>query len=181
MSTEARHAWIFDFGADLYAAVGGLHLAEYLHAPEITAVPFAPPHARGVLVWRERLVPLIALADLAGSTEEIDSATAGVIVLSYRETPQSPLCYGALTLASAPREIEVHDDMACEIPADPAFWSAIAASCINYENRLAPILRVSKIFTQTLTSSSLQNHARRGLSTRRYCNPYALTPPSPER
>lgn len=149
MAVEQRSAWLFDFGADLRAAVGGQHMAEYLRAPSAIEVPLAPPHARGVLVWRERLVPLLDLARLAGAANDRDKPM-GAIVLAYRETPASPLQYGALALAAAPREIEVRDEMACALPTTPVFWSAIAASCIDHENRPTPILRSRNIFTRAL-------------------------------
>jgi len=150
---DGRRAWLFDFGDGLRAAAGGQHLAEYLREPLVVEVPLAPAHARGVLVWREQWVPLIDLARLAGGGGAAVGESMNVIVLAYRETPQSPLRYGALTLASAPREIEVRDDMACDLPAEPAFWGAIAASCIDYENHPAPILRVRNIFTQALATA----------------------------
>ena len=154
MAAEERQAWLFDFGAGLHAAVGGRHLAEYLRAPRAVEVPLAPAYARGVLVWRERLVPLIDLARLAGGDDGDGSRDEplGAIVLAYRETPESPLAYGALALASAPREISVRDDLACDLPDTPAFWGALAASCITYENRPTPILRVRNVFTQALAA-----------------------------
>lgn len=144
---EERQAWLFDFGADLRAVVGGQHLAEYLRAPRATEVPLTPAHTRGVLVWRKRLLPLLDLARLAGNGGD-GGDPMGAIVLAYRETPESPLQYGALALASAPRELGVRDDLACELPAEPAFWSEVASSCITYENRPTPILRVRSIFTR---------------------------------
>lgn len=151
MAAEQRFAWLFDFGADLRAAVGGRHVAEYLRAPRAVEVALAPPHARGVLVWRERLVPLLDLARLAGVADD-RGEPMGAIVLAYRETPESPVQYGALALVAAPREIEVRDDLACDLPATPAFWGALAAACITYEDRPTPILRVRNIFTQALAA-----------------------------
>jgi chemotaxis signal transduction protein len=148
---EQRAAWLFDFGAGLRAAVGGQHLAEYLRAPEVVEVPLAPALARGVLVWRERLVPLLDLGLLAGNDDD-RGEPVGAIVLAYRLAPESPLQYGALALAAAPREIGVRDDLACDLPAQPAFWGALAASCITYEDRPTPILRVRDIFTRALAA-----------------------------
>src|SRR5258706_16221559 len=108
MAPEQRAAWLFDFGAGLRAAVGGQHLAEYLRAPEVVEVPLAPALARGVLVWRERLVPLLDLGLLAGDDDgrgEPRREPIGAIVLAYRQTPESPLQYGALALAAPPRGI----------------------------------------------------------------------------
>ena len=151
MAAEQRSAWLFDFGAGLRAAVGGQHLAEYLRAPEVVEVPLAPAVARGVLVWRERLVPLLDLGRLAGN-DDGRGEPVGAIVLAYRQTPESPLQYGALALAAAPREIGVRDDLACDLPAEPAFWGALAASCITCEDRPTPILRVRNIFTRALAA-----------------------------
>jgi chemotaxis signal transduction protein len=148
---EQRAAWLFDFGAGLRAAVGGQHLAEYLRAPEVVEVPLAPALARGVLVWRERLVPLLDLGLLAGN-DDGRGESVGAIVLAYQQTPESPLEYGALALAAAPREIGVRDELACDLPAEPAFWGALAASCITYEGRPTPILRVRNIFTLALVA-----------------------------
>lgn len=161
---DGRSAWLFDFGDDLHAAVGGQHLAEYLRAPQVTEVPLTPAHTRGALVWRKRLVPLIDLARLAdneGSSEKHQEQPQGAIVLAYRETPHAPLQYGALVLASVPREIGVRDDMACDLPTAPTFWGALAASCITHENRPVPILRVRHLFTQALAVADAPVRATR--------------------
>lgn len=104
MAADTRSAWLFDFGDGLRAAVGGQHLAEYLHAPQVSQIPLTLVHARGALVWRERLVPLIDLARLAGnkdSSKNSPDQPRGAIVLAYRATPEAPLQYGALALAAA--------------------------------------------------------------------------------
>lgn len=153
MAAEERRAWLLDFGADLRAIVGSQHLAEYLRAPQVAEVPLAPAYARGVLVWRERLVPLLDFGLLGGNDGDRTEPPCA-IVLAYREAPESPLQYGALVLAAAPREIGVRDDMACDLLAEPAFWGALAASCITYENRPTPVLRVRNLFTQALPDAS---------------------------
>ena len=157
MTTEARSAWLFDFGAGLRAVAGGRHMVEYLRAPQAVEIPLAPVHARGVLVWRKQWVPLVDLARLVydshGDSHGSSEKSRDAIVLAYRETPQSPLRYGALTLAAAPREIEVSNDLACDLPLTPAFWGVLAASCIIYENQPVPILRVRNIFTQSYATS----------------------------
>jgi chemotaxis signal transduction protein len=150
MPAEQRSAWLLDFGAGLRAAVAGRHLAEYLRAPQVVEVPLAPAYARGVLVWRERLVPLLDLARLVG---ERPGEFIGAIVLAYREAPQLPQQYGALVLSAVPREIGVNDELACGLPAEPAFWRALAASCITHEDRPTPILRVRNLFTRSLAQS----------------------------
>ena len=154
---EERQAWLFDFGANLRAVVGGQHLAEYLRAPRATEVPLTPAHTRGVLVWRKRLLPLLDLARLAGEYDDRDPM--GAIVLAYRETSESPLQYGALALASAPRELSVRDELVSELPTEPKFWRDIAASCITHENQPVPILRVRSIFTQAFAEPGALNGA----------------------
>lgn len=154
MATEARSAWLFDFGAGLRAVTSVEHMAEYLRAPQVVEIPLVPVHARGVLVWRQQWVPLIDLTRLASHGHGVsDVKSKNAIVLAYRETPQSPLRYGALTLVAAPREIEVSNDMACDLPITPSFWGVFAASCITYENQPVPILRVRNIFTQSYAAS----------------------------
>lgn len=153
--TEERRAWLFDFGFDLRAVVGGPHLSEYLLAPPVLKIPLAPVAACGVLVWRQQLVPLLDFSQLVGNDDSgvLAKTPKNAIVLVYRTAAESPLQYGALALAARPREIGVRDDLACELPAQPGFWKGLAASCIRYENRPTPILRVRDIFTQVLKAS----------------------------
>lgn len=167
MTAETRSAWLFNFGADLRAAVGGQHLAEYLRAPRVMEIPLTPAHTRGVLVWRERLVPLIDLARLADGeigSKIFQEQPQGAIVLAYRDVAEAPLQYGALALAGAPREIGVRDDLACDLPISPAFWLALAASCITYENRPLPILRVRQLFTQAFATKDAPVRASRAVN-----------------
>lgn len=158
MTGETRSAWLFDFGAGLRAIVSGRHLVEYLRAPQVFEVPLMPTVARGVLIWREQLVPLLDLSALTSNGHyEVTNKPIGAIMLVYRESLASPLQYGALVLATVPREINVSDDLACDLPAEPAFWGTLAVSCINYEHRPTPILRVGNIFTQVLEQASVSS------------------------
>ena len=148
---DARSAWLLDLGGGLRAVVGGSHMIEYLRAPQVVEIPLVPIYARGVLVWRQQWVPLIDLSRLVQESHgSSDESSRDVIVLAYREMPQSPLRHGALTLVAAPREIEVRNDLTCDVPITPAFWGVLAASCIIYENQPVPILRVRNIFTQEI-------------------------------
>lgn len=54
-----------------------------------------------------------------------------------------------------PREIGVRDDLACDLPTVPAFWEALAASCVTHEDRPLPILRVRQLFAQAFASEEV--------------------------
>lgn len=149
MSSSSR-AWVLDLGAGRRVAAGGRHIVEYLLSPESVRVPLVPAHCVSLMVWRERLIPLIDLAPVLHLRVAAVPGCSHAVVLAYQTAPREPLCYGALLVRAPPLEIWVSDDMARPLPEEPEAFRHFFCSCFDHEGRAAPILDVARLFSRPL-------------------------------
>ena len=143
---------MLDLGADRCVAVGGRHIVEYLLSPESVRVPLVPAHCVGIMVWRERLIPLIDLAPVLHLQVAAVPGCPRVVVLAYQTAPREPLCYGALLVRAAPFEVWASDDMARALPEEPEALRHFCCSCFDHEGKTTPILDVARLFSRPLPS-----------------------------
>lgn len=148
-------AWVLDVGSGQQVAVGRQQLVEFVRAVEVLHVPLAREYCAGVIVWREQLVPVVELPVLLGGAPGV-AGRASVGVLAYQDGPGEPLRYGALPLATEPREAWVNDEMACALPREAASWRAITLSCFNYAGRAVPILHLRRLFNEPLRCAAVR-------------------------
>lgn len=148
--TDARPAWVMDVGDGLTVAAGTTHVAEYLLAADPSPLPRTPAHCAGLMLWRDRLIPVIDLARLLTGRR---GAQRRAVVLAYQQAPGRPLEYGALYVAGAPVQTAVSDDMACALPdAQPAL-AQIARACFAFHERAVPIIDPGALFTRPLPAA----------------------------
>ena len=148
--TASTRAWMLDVSAGWHIAVGSRHVIEYLLSPEAAAVPLAPVHCRGMLVWHDRLIPLVDLAPLLDTQQTIQRDSRRAVILGYRDSPRQPVRYGALVVRTAPTDVTVSDDMACPLPEEPAVIQHLCRSCFVYRDEIVPILDTTRLFSQPL-------------------------------
>jgi len=144
-----------DVGAGQRAAAGAAHVVEYLMASEAIPVPRTPRHCRGLLFWRQRMIPVIDLAALLADGATAATATRRAVVLAWQERSREPLQYGALLVTVAPGEIWVSDDMADDLAAAPEAFRHIARTAIQHEGQVVPILDARRLFGQPLPAELL--------------------------
>jgi len=147
---QTSRAWVLDVGAGQHAAAGAPHVVEYLLATETVPVPRTPPHCRGLLLWRGRMIPVLDLAPLVAESATAATATRRAVVLAWQERPGEPLQYGALLVTAAPGETWVSDDMAGDLAAAPAAVRHFARAGFMAKDRLIPILDVRRLFGRAL-------------------------------
>lgn len=156
-------AWIFRITPSISAAVGELELVHLLpEHPILYAVPQAPHYCRHVMVWRQKIVPVMNLAarlqTAAGRGETATTPTPDTHqrlgIFAYRDDAAKP-AYGALFLASLPRRYAVSDAQMCRLPADFTTWTPYVMSC--FQDRTAeqaiPILNLNRVFSAAFQPS----------------------------
>lgn len=158
-------AWVMDVGAGWRVAAGGPHVVEYLLVADVLSVPGVPRHCAGLLIWRERLIPLLDLEPLLAPRGEALSPgrSRRAVVLAYQEAPGQPLSYGALLVGAAPDELWVSDDMAAALPHMPQAFRHIARACFAEDDRSVPILDVQQLFARPLPADLVLEMSERGL------------------
>ncbi|MBU0499570.1 MAG: chemotaxis protein CheW [Gammaproteobacteria bacterium] len=142
---DAVRAWLLHTSADFYLAVGEPELVEVLARPRTHYVPGAPEQCRQIIVWRDRLLPMVhpaALAGLEGGGEQ----PVFVAVIAYQEAPGEPLQYGALALADAPVPIQVNAGPPGEPPLAGEVWDRLLLSCFRQEDKSVLVVDMELLF-----------------------------------
>jgi nucleoid-associated protein YgaU/chemotaxis signal transduction protein len=165
-----------DVGAGWRVAVGAHRVVEYLLSPPTHTLPRMPAHCPGILIWQERMIPVLDLAPvLSEQAQAQEHEVHRAVVLAYQEMPGQPLRYGALVVRAAPVEVWVSDDMACPLPEDPPAFKHFSCSCFAHQEESIPILDTTRLFA---TALSLAPAERKDEAE---ANPIREVSPSPTR
>lgn len=151
---EARHAWVMDVGDGVAVAAGAAHVVEYLLAADPMPVPRTPEHCAGLIVWRERLIPVIDLARLLTGRDNTSGPHRRAVILAYQQAAGEPLQYGALFVTAAPTQTLVSDDMACALPDGQPALPHIARACFSNRDQAVAILDPRRLFDQPLPGAA---------------------------
>lgn len=150
---EARRAWVMDVGDGVAVAAGTAHVVEYLLAADPMPVPRAPEHCAGLIVWRERLIPVIDLARLLTGRDNAPGPHRRAVILAYQQAAGRPLQYGALFVTAAPTQTSVSDDMACALPDTQPALAHIARACFTHQDQAVAILDPRQLFDRPLPTA----------------------------
>lgn len=142
-------AWILELDSQLYAAVGELDMVHLLQSPPLLTIPGTPYYCNTVLVWQDRIIPLLdLLAWLEGYPLPREHTV--VAICAYQTQPKAPVQYGALSLATIPTRARFSDEQTCALPKQPSGWRELAISCVMDQERTIPILDLPHIFSAAL-------------------------------
>jgi chemotaxis signal transduction protein len=137
------NAWLLTFGDSCHAAVGTRELLHLVDAPEIFAVPCTPEYCRNVVLWQERLLPVMDVAVRFGAQPQTAPFLA---VIGFQERRGEYPQFGALMLSSPPRQVSVSDEQTCSLPDTSSVWRELAISCFEHQGSPVPVLNLRRIF-----------------------------------
>jgi chemotaxis signal transduction protein len=145
------NAWLLDFGDACRAAVGARELLHLVDAPATFAVPLAPDYCRRVVLWQERLLPVMDIAARVGAQPCNASFLA---VIGYQRQRGEYPQFGALMLSSPPRQLAVSDEQTCPLPDEGSAWQELAISCFEHQGAPVPVLNLRRIFSSAPRDAS---------------------------
>jgi len=156
MSLESN-GWLLKMRGKWRAAVGLRELVHVLpYSPRLYRVPQTPAHARHVIVWEGKIVPVADLAAYleAGAEPVLRSATDRpsldhlVGIIAYQAAPGSAISLAGMLLGEVPERIRVTDEQACALPESPSGWYQVSISCFEHPDYGAvPILDLPRLFS----------------------------------
>lgn len=138
------NAWLLDLGASGQAAVGTRELLHVIDAPLMFETPLSPAYCRRVVFWQDRMLPVL---DVAAKLGEAPANTTFLAVVGYQQQRRESPQFGALVLASPPKQLFVTDEQACSLPEQNSGWSILAHSCFEHQGSAIPVLNLRRIFT----------------------------------
>ncbi len=137
-----RPAWLLHAARDVTCAVAQHEMVEYLPEVRTQRVPLANPYCEHLVLWRDRLVPIVDLARLLHGGSSTTEHALGIV--AYQPHARLPLEYLGIWIDAPPNRVKVGDDQACDLPTawhDPRF-DELALSCFLHEERAVPILNL---------------------------------------
>jgi chemotaxis signal transduction protein len=172
MSLESN-GWLLKLRGQLRAAVGLRELVHVLpYSPRLYTVPQTPPHARHVILWEGKILPVVDLAAYleAGVEDGLGTATSRlsldhlVGIVAYQSAPGTEVSLAGMLLGKVPERIRVTDDQECALPESPARWQQVAISCFEHPDHGAvPILDLPRLFSGRLPMTAARTvQARSG-------------------
>jgi chemotaxis signal transduction protein len=124
--------------------VGTRELLHLVDAPSTFSVPYTPDYCSRVVLWQERLLPVMDIAARVGNR----SCNAPFLaVVGYQQQRGEYPQFGALMLKSPPRQLAVSDDSACRLPQENAAWGDLAISCFEHQGSPVPVLNLYRLFS----------------------------------
>lgn len=150
-------AWIFRITTDVSAAVGEFELVHLpVDRPVLVEVPQTPHFCRHVMVWQNKIVPVMNLVArfLAKSGQDPENraeqgADEIIAIFAYRARQSAIVEYGALALNSIPWRIAVSDAQMCDLPTGLESWRPYVISCFQSDlvQGAVPVLNISRLFS----------------------------------
>lgn len=154
---QTAPAWIFGITKSISAAVGEFELVHLPpEFPVLYEVPKTPHFCQRVMLWQQRIVPVMDLArrfqiPAEENTKEAPSPATErrVGIFAYRAKETGTHEFGALFIASLPQRREISDAQLCSLPAGLDAWAPYVISCFQYggERKAVPILNLAQLFS----------------------------------
>ena len=156
MSLESN-GWVLKLRGQWRAAVGLRELVHVLpYSPRLYMVPQTPPHARHVILWEGRILPVVDLvAYLEAGVERGPRTETNRIsldrlvgIVAYQTASDAEVSLAGMLLGKVPERIRVTDEQACALPQSPPGWNQVALSCFEHPDYGAvPILDLPRLFS----------------------------------
>lgn len=159
-AVRTTRAWLLEVASGTRLAAGAPFVVEYLLESETIPVPRTPRHCPGVMLWRERMIPVVDLLPVLSGSRPPSGDWSRSVVLAWQKAPGAPLQYGALRVCAPPLEVFTADDMACSLPDDLPLMRHLARSCFRYESSAIPVLDVARLFGAPLPEDLREAAAR---------------------
>lgn len=147
-------AWLLELGPGLHAAIGERELQHLVLSPPLFTVPGSPFDCRKVMLWNDRVVPVMDLAArLTGQAVEVNTSLIGIV--AYLGSSDRRIQFGGVRLHAIPERTLIHDEQACELPQAGFKRRTLAHSCFaDKNNNPIPILNLSRIFSKPARAKS---------------------------
>lgn len=128
-------------------AVGQLELIHIIATPEYIEVPKAPAYCTRVVVWNNKIIPVLDLSMLVDDTSAFYQHNALAVAL-YTNAGGKEVKYGGIQLIDMPVLDRVSNSQQISESKLPDKWRPISISgYTSKDNDIIPILDVHRLFS----------------------------------
>ena len=136
-------AWLLELTPQCKVALGDGSVEEYIRDSKLYSIPSAVEHCNELLMWRERLVPVI---DFNVIFNEPGLSNQHIVVLAYQEYSGQTPQYVGIKLHNEVQRITVNDSSACDWPAEyPLQIQPLVESLFISDDELISVINVSDL------------------------------------
>lgn len=156
METESTGvaAWLMEVDRSLNMAVGQFELVHIVDRPEYMSIPQAPEYCKHVIVWNDKIVPVMNLSSWL--TGDVQPEDIGIVAILVYKNLQEELLYGGVKLNNPPVLERVNNDQQCSLPENSDKLKPISVSCFkSSDGDTVPVLDVTSLFTERLFAKAI--------------------------
>ena len=144
-------AWIISITPTLTVSVGEFELVHILpDKPILHKIPKSPRYCEHIIVWENKIIPIMDLSVRLGFTESTDLTSKNTIVgvFAYRAEDTGKPGFGAFFMNATPRRCEVSDTQGCDLPNTFKHWKRYVSSSYKIEENgeETVIIRLNRLF-----------------------------------
>jgi chemotaxis signal transduction protein len=143
-------AWLLDCGAGVRVAIAVpslLHLIE--DCSLLQRVPLVPRHLGQVLLWQQRVFPVVDLTLQMGVHQPVTDQPAAhryICLLGWCDAQQCS-DYGGVLVRELPRRIQIADQsLATPTQKLAAHWAGLALTYFDFHGHVIPIIAPAALF-----------------------------------
>lgn len=142
-------AWLLEVVPGIMVAVGQFEVIHIVDRPEYFAIPHAPKYCSSVVMWNDKIVPVLDLPSWLTGHEQPGGPDI-VAIVAYQSVHDEYL-YGGIGVSSIPALCRVTNEQFCELPDNTEKWHRISLSCFKSEKgQVVPVLNLASIFSSGL-------------------------------
>lgn len=142
-------AWIISITPTLTVAVGEFELVHILpDKPILYKIPKSPHYCEHVIVWENKIIPVMDLSVRFGFTSTLLTTENTIIgIFAYRAEDTEKPGFGAFFMNTTPRRLEVSNTQSCDLPDTFNHWKRYVSSSFKIEdNKKIVIIRLNRLF-----------------------------------
>lgn len=140
-------AWLMQVDRVSRVAVGQLELIHIISDPDYIEVPRTPEYCQRVVVWNNRIVPILDISMLINKTSAFFQHNAVAVAL-YSSGDSGELNYGGIQLIDMPVLDKVSNQQYVEASELPGNWRHVSISAYrSKDDDIVPILDTQRLFS----------------------------------
>ncbi len=134
---------------DNKVVVGEFELVYIVNQAEYIHVPQTPEYCKQVIIWNDKIVPVVDLSSWFSLNDQYDDCKA-IAILTY-EGEQGDLQYGGLKLIDISILESVTNEQFCHLSKQQRKMETISlSSYISKNGEVVPILNIPSVFSSAL-------------------------------
>ncbi|MET1254900.1 hypothetical protein [Aliikangiella maris] len=141
-SSKVSNAWLVEYRENDAIAFGIHALQEIVVNPRMINVPLSPQYCHKTLRWKQRMLPVCNLSNLAVNE---NVSCNQVMIVKYWLNKKAH--YAGLECFKPPVFIQIYESRICPLASSIRLPHTIITRCFQYQKKSVPIIDLASLFT----------------------------------